>query len=139
MSMFASKTQATVALPFDPPHTITIRKLTGREYEETQEVHRAGVAAGRTRSWNIAVRRMLEHGVEDAKVKAAVADPLTGFDRSAIAKGGLVSWTCPEGIEAVADLDDEALEFVATEILRLTKPALFVTTVEQAEADQKNG
>ncbi len=41
-------------------------------------------------------------------------------------------------VDHVADLDDDAQEFIATEIMRLTKPWLFKTAAE-LEADRKNG
>ncbi len=74
------------------------------------------------------------------------ADPLNQYDKYVVCKKGLVSWTfedvplsTPSDIDAaVEDLDDEALDFLAREILKLSKPSLFQTAPE-AEADQKNG
>jgi len=39
---------------------------------------------------------------------------------------------------SLEDLDDEAVDFIATEVLRLTKPGLFHATEDDAEAAQKN-
>lgn len=44
----------------------------------------------------------------------------------------------PWAVPAIDDLDDDALTFFATEIMRLTKPSLF-ETVDEQEADRKNG
>lgn len=160
MSIFASFTQVTVPIPFDPPNTITIRKLTGREVEAAQAAHRDGLAGGSPRLWASTFRRALERGATDPEVLKAIADPLTGYDRFAIVRAGLVAWSydrpvkpvpakpevkahgnalgapAVEASDAVEDLDDEAVDFIATEILRLTKPALFLTE-EDAKASQK--
>lgn len=161
MSIFASQTQKTIPIPFDQPSSVTVRKLTGREIEEAQEAHRASIATGRARSWAATFRRMLEYGTSDPDVLKAIADPLTGYDRYALVRSGLVAWSYPQPVtpiaakdaspsvgktpaqpavaasDAVEDLDDEAVDFIATEILRLTKPGLFQTN-EEAEADRKN-
>lgn len=154
MSIFASQTQSQpIPIPFDPPHTFVVRKLTGRELQGVQEDHRSEFVSGRGRMWSKQFRRMLEHGASDPEARALLADPLIGFDRYALAQAGLVSWTYPDkritvrtepehaandAVERrrhIDDLDDDAVELIATEVLRLTKPALF----EDAEAGRKNG
>ena len=159
-SPFASQTQSDpILLPFDPPHTVIVRKLTGREIEAAQEAHRGTLASGSARSWAVTFRRMLEKGASDPDVLKAIADPLTGYDRFALVRSGLVAWSYPQSVtpiaakaeikgkpgapaieasDAIEDLDDEALDFIATEVLRLTKPHLFHATVEDAEVAQKN-
>lgn len=151
MSIFASQTQATIALPFDVPQTITIRKLTGAEVERVQEAHAVGIATGGARTWAVRFRQMLEKGPTDPAVLKMLADPLLGYDRFAIIRAGLTGWSYPQSItpvaakgteppvmvDAIADIDDEAADFIATEIMRLTKPALFFTSEEDAKADQK--
>lgn len=141
MSIFASRTtSAPIPIPFDPPHTVTVRKLTGREIEAAQEAHRGSVASGSSRSWSMAFRRMLEKGAADPEVMRALSDPLTGYDRYSLVKDGLVSWSYPESLAGderqkhIDDLSDEAVDFIATEALRMTKPALFVP----AETERKN-
>ena len=145
MSIFASQTQQTIPIPFDPPNTVTVRKLTGRETEEAQEAHRSSIATGSARSWAATFRRMLEHGASDPDVLKVIADPLTGYDRYALVRSGLVAWSYPLPVKpadgaatgAVDDLDDEAVDFIAREVLRITKPGLFATQ-EESEADRKN-
>lgn len=163
MSIFASQTKATLAIPFDAPNTISIRKLTGREVEQAQEAHALGMSTGgRSRLWGAKLRGILEGAVTDkVTVQDAIADPLLGFDRFVVIRCGLLSWTYPESVkpvpareavaakdghpaiaavearDAIADLDDESAEFIAREILRLTKPALFQTQV-QSEESAKN-
>jgi hypothetical protein len=150
--MFASQTQDTIPIPFDPPHTVTVRKLTGRELEAAQAAHRDSLTTGNPRSWAALFRRGLQKGASDPDVLKAIADPLTGYDRYVMVRAGLLAWSYPQSItpvtvkvegkpdrivDAIDDLDDEGVDFIATEILRLTKPALFVT-VEEAVAEKKS-
>ncbi len=140
--MFASLTTATLALPFDPGETVTIRKLTGLEIERAQAAHARGMAAGR--GWANRFRAEIAKGIAtDTQMREAIADPLLGYDRSTLL-AGLTGWSYrddgkpkPVTLEAKADLEDDPLEFIATAILRLTKPALF-QTVADAEAARKN-
>ncbi len=154
---FASlTTSAPIPLPFDPPHTVVVRGLSGRELEQVQDAHARSVALGRTRLWSQTFRTILEQGlVKASELSAALRDPLTGFDRFAVVRAGLVAWSYPQPITPVAagpavgdtpavdaydvldDMTDELVEFIATEVLRRTKPALFLTDEEQ-EAARKN-
>lgn len=153
MSIFASQTQSDpIPIPFDPPNTFVVRRLTGREYEDACEAHRGSIATGRARAWPTLFRKALKTGASDPEVLKAIADPLTGHDRYSLVRSGLVSWSYPESIKPVTvkrkdepdlivdvinDLDDEAVDFIATEVLRLTKPRLFDATEEDATAAQK--
>lgn len=148
MSIFASETTATVSLPFDAPHTVTVQKLTGRDLERAQADHMSDFVAGRSpRGWAALFQRAIREGTATvAQLAEGQRDPLAGFDRSALVRGGLKAWTytierdgktVPRPID-VDDLDDEALEFIALEIMKLTRPWLFLTD-EEAEAARKNG
>lgn len=160
-SPFASLTQSDpIPLPFDPPNWVIVRKLTGRELEAAAEAHRSGLAGGSARAWPVTFRRALVQGASDPDVLKALADPLTGYDRYALVRSGLVAWSYPQSVkpiaavkavmkdgtvvtpavdesDAVGDLDDDAVDFLAREVLRRTKPALFVTTEEDVAAAQK--
>lgn len=144
MGSFASHTKSDpIPVPFDPPHTITVRQLTGQEYEEAQAAHARGIASGR--NWSNRFRTAISAGIAtDEQVSLAVSDPLLGYDRLAMAQAGLVAWSFKDGDKpkkltpaAVADMSDELLELVALEVLKLTKPALFETK-KQAERERKN-
>ncbi len=145
-----------IPLPFDPSNTVTVRKLSARELESAAESHMRGVASGSLRQWPERFKRLVEKGEAPAKeVAAALRDPLTGFDRFTVVRIGLVSWSYPQSLTPIAavaakdgqpaieaydpieDLDDDALEFIATEIMRRTKPHLFLTAEEQ-ETARKN-
>jgi hypothetical protein len=137
--MFASQTQETRPVPFDPPQTVTIRKLTGAEVEDAQVQAIRGMVGGRTgRGFARHIQRLLQGTATEPDAAQAATDPLAGFDRLVVVRGGLLAWTYPQPLTAVTDLDDEALDFLAGAILRLTKPALFQTEAERDEA-RKNG
>lgn len=153
MSIFASLTTATIPIPFDAGQTVTLRKLTGREIEAAQEAHRATLASGSAKSWAATFRRALEKGATDPDVLKAIRDPLTGYDRYALVRSGLVAWSYPlpiqrtqttatgttvvSVVDAVDDLDDEAVDWIAREVLRLTKPTLFHATAAEAVEEKK--
>lgn len=146
MSIFASDTRTTFPIPFDSPHTVTLQKLSGGEIERAQFEHMEGLVTGRARNWATKFIQFARAGTATAKdARKVLTDPLSGYDRLTLAKSGVKAWSYvvdgkpkPVTPEAIDDLDDEALEFFATEILRLTKPGLFQTQ-EEAEAAQKNG
>ncbi len=139
MSIFASKTQVTISIPFDLPNTVTLRALTGKESDEAQESHRGSLASGSARSWANVFRRSLEKGPKDDAVLKALADPVLGFDRFVVISKGLVAWSYTDAPlndpvarqAAIDDLKDGVADFFATEILRLTRPALFETPEER--------
>lgn len=157
MSIFASQTQSDpIPIPFDPPHWIVVRQLTGREITRAQEAHRDNLASGDPRLWAASFKRMLATGgATDPEVMKAIRDPLTGYDRYSLVRSGLVAWSYPQSIkpvpakepggdmpvttptDAIEDLNDEAVDFFATEVLRRTKPGLFLVTEEDAKAAQK--
>ncbi len=140
MSIFASETTRTLEVPGDAPHTVTIRKLTGADVERAQGEHLNATIAGRSpRGWAAQFQALIAKGIAtDVDAAKALGDPLAGYDRLMIVRAGLTAWTYDKPLTAVADLDDEALEFVAIEIMRLTKPGLFLTD-EEREAARKNG
>jgi hypothetical protein len=152
-SPFASHTQSDpIELPFDRPNWIVVRRLTGREIEAAATAHRGQLTSGSAWAWPSLIRLALEKGVSDPEVVAALADPLLGYDRYALVRTGLAAWSYPQSItpvtvkhegqpdqivDAVDDLVDEAVDFAARQVLRLTKPGLFLTTEAEVEAAQK--
>ena len=142
MSMFASRTTDTIPIPFEPGQTITLRKLTGGETDAAQEAHLRSTIAGRwsPHGWAQTFQQQLAKGTATAAdVVKVLADPLTGYDRLTLATAGIVAWSLPDPAvspEAIADLGDDELDWVAREILRRTKPALFLTA-EDAKAAEK--
>ncbi len=152
-SPFASYTQQTIAIPWDDPHTVTIRRLAGRHEQKARDVAQAASVAALKRLGGAAFQRELTQagGGDPAKVAALVAqrqaDPLNGFDRYTVLAKGIVAWTYDEPltpvevleddgtkawrIPAIDDLDDVAADWLARAIVALL-PA-------RDEAAQKNG
>ena len=134
-----------IPLPFDDGQTVTIRKLTAGELTAAVDAHRNKFLIGNSRVWPASVKEILEKGLGEAlanpQTLAALRNPLNGYDRFALVKSGLVAWSYnrPVAPEAIEDLDDEAVDFIATEVLRRTKPALFHATEEAAAEEKKRG
>jgi hypothetical protein len=134
-SPFSSKTHDTIPLPFDPPHTAVVRTLTGREVDRAQAEHVRSFINGRsTRGWAAVFARKLAEGTaSNADAQKVLDDPLNGYDRYAVVKAGLVSWSYEPPLTsetrdaAIEDLVDDAIEYLATEIMRRTKPSLFMS------------
>lgn len=140
-----------IPLPFDAGQWVKVRKLTGRQHEAAQAAHRADFVRGN--KWAGVFRDSLTEGISAALVQKALADPLTGYDRYTLVRSGLVAWSYDRSVkpvvtkvdgqpdhvdDAIEDLDDDAIEFIAREVLRLTKPGLFVETIEDAESKKKS-
>lgn len=141
MSIFASETTDTLPILSDPPQTVTIRKLTGREIEQAQLNDLKRVTSGQTgRGWAAVFQARKAQGIatnEDAT--RVLTDPLGGYDRYTVIKTGIVSWSYAKPIEdeTLNDLDDDAIEFFALAIMRLSKPALFLSR-EEVEVEKKS-
>lgn len=157
MSIFASLVTKVLTVAGDPPHTITIQKLSGRACEVAQAEHIRGTVAGFTgRGWaNSFGRKLLDGTATEAEALAVVADPLSGYDRIAVVRQGITGWSFTQPVmkdgaatdktepmpitdRTVGDIDDETLETLATEIMKLTKPGLFTTAAEEG-SDRKKG
>jgi hypothetical protein len=150
MSIFASKTRSgPIELPMDKPHTVTVRKLTGSEVELAQTESLRGIVEGRSARARVRLMAAVvgQRPAGETDIRHALGDPLIGYDRATLARLGLVAWTYADKSEpasgkplqaAIDDLDDDALEFIATEVLRVTKPYLF-ETAEQSAVAKKNG
>lgn len=139
-SPFASLvTSDPIPLPFDSGQWIRVRKLTGKQYEAVQQSHRAGFVTGD--KWAGFFRAVAEGGPTSESTRKILSDPLTGHDRYALITEGLVAWSYEQvvGADAIADLDDDAIDFIAREVLKLTKPSLFIETIDDAETERKNG
>lgn len=137
-SPFASLTTSDpIPLPFDEGQWIKVRKLTGREHEEAQNAHRLGFSTNPNK-W-AGFLRATAVDPTSTDVQRVVADPMTGYDRYVIAKAGLVAWSYDLApAQAIDDLDDDAIEFIAREVLKLSKPSLFQSANEQ-EQEKKSG
>lgn len=137
-SPFAKFITSAVDVPNDPPHTITIQKLSGRAVERAQAVAAEAVVNGRGFAEKVA--KMLaaaKAGSGDAPALAFASDPLNGYDRHTVLINGVTGWSYKDPAFApdlIIGLDDETCEVVARAILKLTKPELF----SDAETERKN-
>jgi hypothetical protein len=151
--------------PSPGEHTVTIQKLSGRKLGRSQklffndliaEVQTRGGAKVQKDIQTLFEKTPEEKAAADAEVAKVQADPLNGFDKYSLLYDGIAAWTYPESLQrvptievvndrpvtvmripAIDDLDDAAVDFFATEIMRITKPSLFLTP-EEAKTEQKN-
>ena len=189
-SIFASRTQVTIPIPFDSPNEVTIQKLTGRQLGKAQQAFFNELIAGVQERGGAKVQKDIQTLFEkdktsvDVEVAKVQADPLNGYDPYVLILYGVKAWTYPESLKpvmvvdeeserlveavkavaafldnkgliadaidkvmsvakvmrwripAVEALDAEAVDFFAREVLKLTKPSLFLNT-EEAKATQR--
>ena len=131
MSIFASYVSKVVALPFDPPNEVTIQKLSGKHLAAARQ---AQIAASfeqvRTMGGAAAFQNDLAAIGESvstaiaAEQAARKADPMRQYDRGTLLAHGIKAWTYTEAITPATldDLDEQAADFLAREILALTMP-----------------
>lgn len=140
-SPFATAHQTDVPILSDPPHVVTIRRLTGREFEQAEAEHlRALIAGHPARGWSRRFQAALTKGVaSNDEAAKLLSDPLNGFDRITLVKAGVVRWDYPDRPlpEAVEDLDDDTLELLALAVMQLTKPAWFQTEAQREVAEKE--
>lgn len=137
--MFASKYQSEPLQIPGTEQTCIVRKLTGAECEESERVALDNSIRGRSaRGWAGKLSRIFAGETLTPDVLDELqSDPLAGHDRLTLARRGLVSWTCEEPTTSVSDLDDDALQFIATEVMRMTKPERFMTPEQRESATKK--
>jgi hypothetical protein len=141
MSIFASYVTRTVPLPFDVPHTVTIQKLSGRHVALARDKAReartvASVQLVKTMGGAAAVADVA--GLDQSSAVAAEldrrrTDPAQLYDRPTVLAKGVTGWTYDEPLtpDRLADLDEQASEFLFHAILDLTLP--------NGDAEKKTG
>lgn len=148
MAIFAHKQTKTLDVPIvfndegdSRQYVVVIRQLNPRQIEaavkETQRRSFEDVKA----LGGFSVLKELRELVTDEQAKdEGEKNPLLIYDRETLIDKGVVSWTFPEDKtpENIANLTEDVRDWLATEILRLTKPAL-VQSQEERKAAQKNG
>jgi len=141
----AIRVPVVVPIPFDPPHSVTIIKLNGWKLEKARKAFFAQVIADVQERGGAQVQKDIQQLFDksgDTDTAAAVekvkADPLNGLDRRTLIEAGVKAYDEQPITPAwVDDLSEEEIEFCAREVMRLTKPALFMDAAER-EADTKN-
>ena len=156
MSIFTSRVTKTLPIPGEvPEQTVTIRKLAGRHLEAAAvEAQRKSMANVQAIGGPALVKEFMamsdgpkpkpgtsEDDEDGPKASDApvVDDPMNGYDPATLIKCGVIGWSLPDEVtpELLADMDDERVEWLSTEILKLAKPRLF-QTVGQAEDARGN-
>lgn len=139
MSIFTSHVTKVLELASAPGQSITIRKLAPKHLREsTLAAQKDSMQNLRDLGGTAFIRELQELQQSDKPPTEERPDPLTLHHVPTLLKAGVVSWTLAEKVttETLEDLDDELQEWLAREILRLSKPALFAAV--DAEADRKN-
>jgi len=134
MSIFASQVQKTLPIPHDPPHTVTIRKLTGKQLQRALKARQAEVTQDMRDLGGAAFLKELRTlGDEDLARAAKVVDPFASYDPDVLIQAGTVSWTHDRAcdLEAKDDLDDETREWLSRAIYELSRRR----TPEEAKND----
>lgn len=127
-SPFARLITEVVSLPNDPPHTVTIQKLSGRAVEVAQAVAAERLINGRGFAEKLTKALDAAKDGADFSLLEVMRDPLKAFDRTTVLRNGIVGWSYADpkfAPDAVMELDDETSELLALAILKLTKPELF--------------
>lgn len=144
MSIFTSLVSETLPVPGGSAHTVTIRKLAPKHLAEARKVAQQAAVAD-MQQMRAALGAAFDDALKAADTSGAASaakavDPLLAYDRVTLMQHGVTAWTLaqPLGREAFEDLDDDAQDWLAGAILRLSKPSLYQTPEQQAEA-QGNG
>lgn len=144
MSIFTSLVTKVLEVPGEPGQTITIRKLAPKHLEAAQKAQQRAVSADLVEMGGATFIQELAAAIgTDATKTVAQAtqrDPVLLFHVPTLIVHGVSAWTynVAADLAHVEDLDSETQAWLATEILRLSKPGLFQTAEEQ-DVDRKNG
>lgn len=142
----ASRAVKTIPFTPYPPHELTIQKLAGRHLYKADTENDFRAQEYLKRMGGAEFQKQLEEATKNKppeEIKTIARDPVHAFDKHVVVGFGLKAWTVTEADgttpvaitpEAIEDLDPDALEFIAREILRWTRPSLFQ---EDAKAAQK--
>lgn len=76
---------------------------------------------------------------DDVEREKRAIDPLTGFDRQTLLQAGVIRWTAEEALtpDNLAVLEADVEDTLAREVLRLSRPELFLTPGEAAAAQKE--
>lgn len=143
MSIFTSLVQKTLTVPGDDAYSIVIRRLAPKHLEAARAVTYRQSLKSMRQLYDEAGKDVVEQiqkATSDGSAADAVnADPLIAFDAVTLIEAGVVSWTydAPLTRDSFEDIDADIQHWLATEILKLTKPSLYQTDDEQRD-DRKS-
>lgn len=152
-SIFTSRVTRDLTVPFGDGGTVKIRKLNQKQLQQAlianfkEQVRLQEEIFGAERVNEIRNAKPDPEAPPEPKPdpNAKPSDPLSDFDKVTLMAKAILSWsfTNEDGspVErtdaALADMDDDAAGWIATEILKLAKPSLFESKAEQ-ETERKN-
>ncbi len=158
-SPFASRRVATIPIPFDPPHTVTITGLSGRHWEKAElaaqrkfmeSIDERGGAEAQKKVMDLYDRKGKDEPKPEPDSKKP-ANPLAGLDLYTLCRFGITAWSYDESltpekdeatgelrIKAIDDFGPEELEWFATQVARKTKPSLFASVDEHKESEKND-
>lgn len=121
---------------------MSIRKLAPHQLEEARKVVYFQSLQNMRQLYDEVGREIIDQfktASPDSSASPVATDPLLAYDRLTLIESGVTSWTfdVPADVSSYEDLDEETQVWLATEILKLAKPALYQTT-DEAEAERKN-
>ena len=131
--MLTSQTARPIELPHEPGVTFEIRQLSHGALKKARDNRMREMAmnfSGLDLSTFLKdVAAPVQRDSDDDDV-----DLLAGYDMQTILVKGIKSWSYPEKVtpENIEDLDDETAEFVATEIMKISR-----RTRKQGEASSE--
>lgn len=141
-SIFTNRVTRDLAVPdTEPVQTVVIRKLAGRHLEAAAvEAQRKSMANVKVIGGPALVKEFM--AIRDPKPAPAEGeapkpvDPMNDYDATVLVQKAVLSWTFDEPLSAAAieEMDDEVLDWLAREVLRLAKPKLFMTDAEREAA-----
>lgn len=139
MSIFASRT--TKLIEMKDGGTVTVRKLAGRHIERARQEHSMAMMDS-VKRMGVAFQRELAATIDtkDDEIKAVQSDPMNGFDLTTVLERGILAWSYAEKVtpELIDDMEDEARTEIATAIMKLTLPSLFLSAEEKAAEEKKD-
>lgn len=138
-SPFTSLCTMVLAVPGTDDQSVTIRMLAPEHLEQAAKAQQRKVLHELREMGGASVLKEFQELATGPSAMPGASDPLLLYDRVTLLEKGIIAWTyAPEITRAVcADLNDETAGFLAREILKFSKPSLFLTAAE-AEAAQKN-
>lgn len=135
MSIFTSLVSQVLDVPGGG--TITIRKLAPKHLDEARKVSQDRAFAEVQRTRDMLSADFLERVMAETKPdQGSVRDPLLAYDRVVLMQHGVTAWSFdqPVSVESFEDIDDDRADWIAGQILRLSKPSLYQTESEQEDA-----
>jgi hypothetical protein len=124
MSIFAAHTQKTITVPSHPDQPIVVRKLSGLALRKAREADQFATIETVKQVGPQLQKELAELGGAAARedaIEKAKSDPLFGLDVATVLRKGIVSIDgAAPTTEAIDDLDEESMDYIARAIAELS-------------------